>query len=1171
MRIDLLDLRAFGHFTDKSIIFPRNAGLNIVFGPNEAGKSTTMRALDNFFFGFGLKSADAFVHDYKDLAVRAVLETDSGKLLDLTRFKRNKNDLLDDQGSPVDPGIMPAIMGGMDREMYANMFGLDHFSLRQGAQEILTGGGHLGQTLFAAASGVTHLRRVQEDLQEKCDKLFRPRATSKPVWQHAVKISDLNKKIRDLSVKPDEWRALKNSLEQIQKDKQSLKEELHNIQASLNRHKRYHNALHHISAYNDLSARLTELGSIPELNPDFAEKRIKILFTINQLTSEITEQTRIENKISQELDQLQTCKQTLGFAQEVQQLFNQAGVIVEARESITSLELEISELNGVIQEKSGLLQDSALPDNPDILPVSPGKLKKIETLAGELGLLKSKLDQAETDIKKHEKDLEFVSSQLAEMPPAPDSKKLEILARKMSVAPELLKQESRSKTRIKKLERGIEKSINSLGLWQGDVKSLADLSLPLTETIDTYEQDISAARQELKLAEEKLQELEEHLESRQETLSGLDPDQSIPEPDTLSRARSLRDQGWKLIKSAWLDGAESEPQTQTFLEQTNSVDLAHGFEKTLTGADQTADILLEKADQVAAKQALIREIQGLEEKKHHLEMTVRSSSENYSQVMRKWRELWSKADISPLSPREMTAWMSRVKDILRLGEELENEKFELQNIQENIDQLAGLGAQTLAGEGADISADADITTLCALMDDARDKALEIISTRKNLKRDQDKVKRTLKDLLARQTDLKQELETRKNQWNEILTSSNLEPDRDPRDILEEIRIRHEIHANLTQLDKLRNRKQALEKKCREYAGQVTRLAAALKYREKDPAGPEDIARRLYIHLSSEQKKADRKQHLQERLREARDKAEKNRAELAVQEGKIKIICQEAGTDDPAKLPAIEEKSALKKELRTKLEHCLDNLRQLSAGEDLKTFMDQAGSFDPDELQEIISALEKEISEKTPRMEQLIRDEVELELSLDKMDGTSQVPELEQQIQEQRAMLEDNVQEYVHLKLAVFILAAEIERYRTANQGPVLKTAGDIFRKITLNSFHAVMADYDHKGEPVIKAVRDSGARLGVSELSDGSRDQLFLALRLAGIYRYLDENPPFPFMVDDILINFDDERSQKTLSVLAELSRKTQVIFFTHHGHLVDLASKIPENNLVKIHELADN
>ncbi len=1171
MRIHLLDLQAFGHFTGKSITFSRDAGLNIVFGPNEAGKSTAMRALDNFFFGFGLKSVDAFLHEYKDLAVRAVLETDSGNLLDMTRFKRNKNDLVDDQGSPVDPGIMNRITGGLDREMYANMFGLDHFGLRQGAQEILTGGGHLGQTLFAAASGVTHLRRVLEDLQEKCDKLFRPRATSKPIWQQSVKISELNKKIRDLSIRPDEWRTLKNNLEQIQKDKQSLKEKLHTIQTSLSRHNRYSNALPHISAYNDLNARLTELESIPELSPDFAEKRSKTLTGINRLTHSIKEQTSTENKISRELEQLQICQQTLSFAEEVQLLFNQAGVIVEAGESIASLELEISELKGVVREKSGLLPDSALPDNPDILPVSQSKLKKIETLAGELSLLKSRLDQAETDIKKHNQDLEFINSQQARMPPAPDSKKLEILARKMSVAPELLKQESRSKTRIKKLQRSIEKGINSLGLWQGDVKSLADLPLPLAETIDSYEQDMSTARQELKLAENKLQELKKHLETRQKTLSGLDPDQSIPEPGSLFRARNLRDQGWTLIKSAWLDGAESETQTQTFLKQTNSAHLVGGFEKSLNEADQTADILLEKADQVAAKQSLIREIQDLEEEKKHLEISVRSSWENYNQIMRNWRQLWSSADITPLSPREMTAWMARVKDILRLGEDLENETLELQNIQDHINHLAGLGAQTLDAEGAVFSGNADITTLCALVDDARDQALEILSTRKNLNRDQDKVKRTLEDLLAGQTDLKQELETKTRQWNKILTSSNIEPGRDPRDILEEIRIRHEIHTSLTQLDKLHARKQALEKKCREYAGQVTRLAEALKHREEDPARPEDVARRLFVHLSSEQKKADRKQNLQERLRDTRDKSRKDKAELAILEGEMKIICREAGTDDPDRLPAIEEKSALKKELRTKLEHCLDNLRQLSAGEDLNTFMDQAGKFDPDELQEVISGLEKEISEKTPRMEKLIREEVEVELSLGKMDGTSQVPEVEQQIQEQRAILEDNVQEYVRLKLAVFILAAEIERYRTANQGPVLKTAGDIFRKITLNSFHAVMADYDHKGEPIIKAVRDSGTRLGVNELSDGSRDQLFLALRLAGIYRYLDENSPFPFMVDDILINFDDERSQKTLSVLAELSRKTQVIFFTHHRHLVDLASQIPENNLIKIHELANH
>ena len=48
-----------------------------------------------------------------------------------------------------------------------------------------------------------------------------------------------------------------------------------------------------------------------------------------------------------------------------------------------------------------------------------------------------------------------------------------------------------------------------------------------------------------------------------------------------------------------------------------------------------------------------------------------------------------------------------------------------------------------------------------------------------------------------------------------------------------------------------------------------------------------------------------------------------------------------------------------------------------------------------------------------------------------------------------------------------------------------------------------------------------------------------------------------PFIVDDILIRFDDERAAATLKVIAELSRKTQVLFFTHHARLVELAKSV--------------
>jgi uncharacterized protein YhaN len=56
--------------------------------------------------------------------------------------------------------------------------------------------------------------------------------------------------------------------------------------------------------------------------------------------------------------------------------------------------------------------------------------------------------------------------------------------------------------------------------------------------------------------------------------------------------------------------------------------------------------------------------------------------------------------------------------------------------------------------------------------------------------------------------------------------------------------------------------------------------------------------------------------------------------------------------------------------------------------------------------------------------------------------------------------------------------------------------------------------------------------------------------------RYLEHAEPLPFVVDDILLRFDDERSMATLKVLGELSRKTQVIFFTHHRHLVELVEE---------------
>ena len=90
-------------------------------------------------------------------------------------------------------------------------------------------------------------------------------------------------------------------------------------------------------------------------------------------------------------------------------------------------------------------------------------------------------------------------------------------------------------------------------------------------------------------------------------------------------------------------------------------------------------------------------------------------------------------------------------------------------------------------------------------------------------------------------------------------------------------------------------------------------------------------------------------------------------------------------------------------------------------------------------------------------------------------------------------------------------------------------------------------------------------------MSQGARDQLFLALRLAAIAEHLQEREAVPIVIDDLLVQFDDARAAATLEVLAELARRTQVLFFTHHGHLCELATATLAADAWRRHELNAN
>ena len=144
----------------------------------------------------------------------------------------------------------------------------------------------------------------------------------------------------------------------------------------------------------------------------------------------------------------------------------------------------------------------------------------------------------------------------------------------------------------------------------------------------------------------------------------------------------------------------------------------------------------------------------------------------------------------------------------------------------------------------------------------------------------------------------------------------------------------------------------------------------------------------------------------------------------------------------------------------------------------------------------------------------------------------------------------------------------IERYREKNQGPILARAGVLFAGLTGGSFARLQIDDDGDGRSVLKGVRPDGRLVDVEAMSDGSHDQLYLALRLASLESWLQSHEPVPFVVDDILLNFDDQRATAALKALAELSQRTQVLFFTHHRHIIDLACTHLPHEDVFVHNL---
>lgn len=117
-------------------------------------------------------------------------------------------------------------------------------------------------------------------------------------------------------------------------------------------------------------------------------------------------------------------------------------------------------------------------------------------------------------------------------------------------------------------------------------------------------------------------------------------------------------------------------------------------------------------------------------------------------------------------------------------------------------------------------------------------------------------------------------------------------------------------------------------------------------------------------------------------------------------------------------------------------------------------------------------------------------------------------------------------------------------------------AGQLFATITGGAFAGLGQELDDNDVLRLIGRRPGGEDVHVEGMSEGARDQLYLALRLAYLEDYARRSEPIPFLGDDLFMTFDDARTMNGLVALAGLSQDVQPILFTHHRHVVDLAQE---------------
>jgi uncharacterized protein YhaN len=374
----------------------------------------------------------------------------------------------------------------------------------------------------------------------------------------------------------------------------------------------------------------------------------------------------------------------------------------------------------------------------------------------------------------------------------------------------------------------------------------------------------------------------------------------------------------------------------------------------------------------------------------------------------------------------------------------------------------------------------------------------------------------------------------------------------PAQIGQALTILESVFGHLNEAERLQHRVKRIGENIEEFETKASRLVAAIDPRLVSLAPQAAITELHERHV--ETGKAERERVMLESQNAAEEGVLAScRVKTQAAATTLDNLRQLVHCEDDQQLEGIISSAEQKADKQEEYDRIAASLIERNGVPDLKLIEDEASEYELDLLKSEIYAGEERQKSLQDEVFKTGSEYGRLLQEFERLEASEESALQAQRAEDALARIRPAVAQYLRLRIASEVLQRAIEGFREKHQGPVLNRASELFSRLTLGDHSGLTTDFGDDDKPVLVAVRNDGEHVDVTGLSDGTRDQLYLSLRLAAIEHHVEVVAPCPVIFDDILINSDDTRASAALRVIADLAKRTQVLFFTHHKRLADL------------------